>query len=149
VALLVAAARCSSTDSVSCFPDANGVSGGARVIDVVVTDTAFSVGSADAAFEPNITVENLATVQLTVQNAGTKPHDFVVDCLPTPNSAGCPAESCFPAAADLPAIAPGQSASTTFMTPAHEGSYRFSSDLPGDVPADGGATSLVGAFVLM
>ncbi|HWL87182.1 MAG TPA: hypothetical protein VNO21_15360, partial [Polyangiaceae bacterium] len=87
----------------------------------------------------------------TLTNIGTKPHDFVIRCLSTPNANGCPTQSCFPSGANIPAVAPGQKATTTFTAPFAEGAYPFLSDLPGDstTNADGVLTGLVGQFVLM
>jgi hypothetical protein len=152
---LVVSVACDSPGAATCNADADGVNGmnaGTVVIDLTVSDTAFSVGAPDSgSTEANITVQNLATVSLTMTNVGSTPHDFVVQCLPTPNPNGCPPESCFPASANLPALKPGASATATFMTPAHEGGYRFISDEPGDTQTstDGGVTGLVGQFNLM
>jgi hypothetical protein len=132
--------------------DENGVSGGAEVVVLTVSDTAFAVGGVDSgSTESNITIENASTVKLTLTNLGTKPHDFMVQCMPTPNASGCPMQSCFPAEAGIPSLAPGESASTTFVAPFAEGPYPFVSDLPGDTNTspDGGLTGLVGEFVLM
>jgi hypothetical protein len=152
--VLLAGARCSiDSPSTQCNPDSNGVSGGTQVIDLTVSDTAFSVGAADSGPpEPNITVENAATLTLTLTNVGTRPHDFVVQCQSVPDvPKGCPAQVCFPPDADIPSLQPGQSATTTFVTPSHEGTYPFISDVPGDSERndDGGLGGLVGEFVLM
>jgi hypothetical protein len=151
LSLAVAVARCSSSSGDPCRTDADGIIGGASTIQLTVSDTAFSVGAADSgSVEPNIVVQNLSRVTLTLTNVGTRPHDFVIRCLPTPNAAGCPTESCFPPEAGLGPVAPGGSATTTFMTPAVEGAYPFVSDQPGDseTAADGGP-GLLGEFVLM
>ena len=136
-----------------CNPDQNGVSGGTQVvIELAVSDTAFTVGAIDKGpGEPNITTENSVSVSLTMTNVGTKPHDFVIRCLPTPNSNGCPTQSCFPPEAALPPLKPGARATTVFVTPVHEGPYPFVSDVPGDTrsSSDGGLTGLVGQFVVM
>jgi hypothetical protein len=155
LALLLAGTRCSSGPSDSgdpCNPDENGTAGGTNTFDLTVSDTGFTLGSLDAGpGEPNITVENLANVKLTMTNVGNKPHDFVIQCLATPNTMGCPTTSCFAPDAGIPTLQPGQSATTSFVTPVHEGIYPFISDLPGDTTtsADGGVTGLVGQFVLM
>jgi hypothetical protein len=133
-----------------CTTDQNGVQGGRDVFFVTVTDSAFSVGGADSgSMQPNITIENGATVTLTLYNAGTVPHGLMVLCQDTPNGNGCPMQSCFPPDADIPAVQPGQSATTTFMAPLKEGAYPFVPALPGDTPAnpDGGVPS--GEFLLM
>jgi hypothetical protein len=136
-----------------CTPnDQNGVSGGSEVVYLTVNDTGFAVGGVDSgSTQSNVTLENSSTVTLTLINAGTTAHDLVVQCLCTPNTMGCAMESCFPAEAGIPALAPGASATTTFVVPFQEGVYPFVSDLPGDTQtsADGGVTGLVGDFVLM
>jgi hypothetical protein len=140
-------------DDNSCTPgDQDGIVGGNNLIELTVSDTGFGVGAPDSgSTESNITVQNLAMVTLVMTNIGTRPHDFVVQCMPTPNAKGCPTQSCFPAAANLPAVQPGKSATATFQTPATEGAYTFTSDEPGDTQtaADGGVTGLVGEFNLM
>jgi hypothetical protein len=150
----VLASACSSPGSAGpCHSgDSDGVTGGSVVVDLTVGDTAFSVGAPDSgSMERNITAQNLADVTLTMTNVGTKPHSFVIECLQTPNGNGCPAQSCFPPNADLPALGPGASATTMFMTPVQEGAYRFISNEPGDTQtsADGGVTGLVGQFNVM
>lgn len=107
-----------------CSDDADGVSGGDYTFVVTVDDTSFTPALFAA--------QNGANVTLTVKNAGTKPHDFVIDCLPTPNDLGCPTSSCFEAGAAFAALAPGASETHAFVTPTPEGIYTFRSDLPGD-----------------
>jgi hypothetical protein len=104
--------------------DSDGLTGGSYTEDLQVDDTAFAPIILKA--------QNLATVTLTLKNAGSRPHDFVVDCMPTPNDNGCPATSCFPDASAIGALAPDASATSTFATPNPEGIYTFRSDLPGD-----------------
>ena len=151
--LALSAGQCSSSPGgPKCSTDSNGISGGMHVIDLTVSDTAFTVGALDGGpGEPNITIENAATVSLTTTNVGAKPHDFVVQCLPSPNADGCPTQVCFPPEANLPQVQPGKSATTTFVAPFHEGLYPFISDVPSDTQTspDGGITGLVGQFVLM
>lgn len=135
-----------------CVTDQNGVLGQHDVFFLTVTDSAFAVGGADSgSMQRNITIENVTTVTLTLQNAGSRPHDFVVLCQPTPNSIGCPMQSCFPPEARIPAVQPGQSATTMFVAPFKEGAYVFVSDLPGDTQTnpDGSMTGLVGEFLVM
>jgi hypothetical protein len=152
---LLATTACSSSsdDNDSCNPgDADGVVGGVNTVKVSVSDTAFTVGGVGSnSTEPNIAVQNSSTVNLTVTNTGTKPHSFKVACIPSGLPAGCEQMSCFPDAADIPAIAPGDSVMVTFNTPAVEGTYRFFSDEDGDTSAggEGNETGLVGEFVLM
>lgn len=155
IGLSLAVVRCSSNPPGGdpCNPDENGVTGsGTTVVLLEVSDTAFKVGTAEGGPpEPNITAENVASVQLTLTNVGTRPHDFVIQCQPTPNTNGCTTQSCFPADASIPSLKPGEKATRSFVTPIHEGNYPFISDLPGDTTAgpDGGLTGLVGQFVLM
>jgi hypothetical protein len=137
----------------SCNPlDADGIVGGTNTVKLSVSDTAFAVGGVNSdSTQRNITVQNLSTVQLTITNTGTKPHDFVVSCIPSGLPVGCLSTSCFPARiANLSPIEPGDSVTVTFQTPAVEGAYRFISDLPGDTSTDasGNVTGLVGEFVL-
>jgi hypothetical protein len=157
--LALTAASCgSSTSSVdNCNPgDNDGIVGGNYPVLVNVSDTGFAVGGVDSgSTEPNITTQNLGHVTLTVTNVGTKPHDLVIECIPSGLPAGCAQTSCFPSTANVPALQPGETVTTPmFVTPAVEGSYPFISDVPGDDTqfnsADGGVTgNLVGAFILM
>jgi hypothetical protein len=108
-----------------CAPDdADGLVGGEYRFEVSVDDLAFSPVILKA--------QNDAWVTLTLTNTGTAPHNWVVDCIPTPNDNGCPTEGCFPTEAKLAATLPGDSATVTFLTPLPEGIYEFRSDLPGD-----------------
>jgi len=95
--------------------DQDGISGG---------DASFALTVDDTTFTPKIVkTENLANVTLTLTNAGTRPHDFVVDC------AG---SACFPDASTVPPVAPDASATVQFVAPYAEGLYTFRSSLPGD-----------------
>jgi hypothetical protein len=154
--LLVAVAACSSnTNGDSCTPgDQDGVLGGpnANVVLVSVSDTAFAVGGVDSGSTArNIAIQNSSKVTLTLTNVGTKPHDLVIQCIPTGLPAGCPATSCFPKNANIPPVPPGQNATTTFTVPVFEGAYLFTSDEAGDTEKspDGSLTGLVGEFVLI
>ncbi|HEX4512448.1 MAG TPA: hypothetical protein VH054_02895 [Polyangiaceae bacterium] len=112
-------------DDDACTPgDQDGVIGGNVTFDLHVTDQAFSTLILES--------QNDATITLTLTNDGTTPHDFVVDCLPTPNDQGCPTTSCFPADASVAPLSPGQSSTITFITPLVEGIYTFRSDVAGD-----------------
>ncbi len=151
IAAMTFAIACSkdSSSGDSCDADQDGVSGGTAVIEMTVNDTAFSVGASDAGIaEPNIAIENATTVTLTLTNTGTQPHGLFIRCLPTPNDRGCPAQSCFPADANIAPIAPGASTTTTFKVPFVEGAYTFSSSPAGSGNEDGGAGP-IGEFVLM
>jgi hypothetical protein len=108
-----------------CTPDdADGVIGEAISLLLTVTDREFA---------PKIlAAQNVSEVTLRFENHGTRPHGFVVDCLPTPNSDGCPTESCFASASKIEPVAPGQFATVVFETPLVEGIYYFRSDLRED-----------------
>lgn len=152
---LVAVPACNSngTGSDKCMGgDLDGVIGGSTTVLVSVSDTAFAVGGVDSGSDQrNIAVQNLSSLTLTLTNVGTKHHSFVVQCIATVPVAGCPDQSCFPLSANLSALSPGQSTTTTFVTPAVEGAYQFFSNEPGDtqVGADGAISGLVGAIVVM
>ena len=169
VGLILTAVHCGSSGSGGdpCSTgDQDGVGGGDYVELLSVSDTGFTVGGVDSgSTEPNIAVENLGNVTLTLTNTGTRPHDMVVECIPTglPDTCMNPS-SCFPNPDDagstpgsitlVPTLQPGASATVKFVTPAVEGEYIFISDSPGDNTqynsADGGVTgNLVGEFVLM
>ena len=153
-ATLLGMEGCSSnkTSGDSCSPgDQDGVLGGNNIVLVNVSDTSFAVGGVDSGSDQrNIAIQNLSSVMLTLTNVGMKPHDFVVQCIPTGLPAGCPTQSCFPSSANISALSPGQSATATFTTPAAEGAYQFISDVPGDTQTDpnGVVGGLVGEFVL-
>jgi hypothetical protein len=104
--------------------DADGVMGGNVPLDVRIFDDHV---------EPILSAQNNANVTLTVHNMGTKPHDFVIDCIPTPNEDGCPMTSCFPMSAKTDPLDPGASATVMFVVPLVEDIYYYHSDLPGDV----------------
>jgi hypothetical protein len=125
-----------------CTPsDSDGIIGGCFAFDLTVDDTGFTPIILKA--------QNRGVVTITLQNTGTKPHDFVVGCVPI-NYPGCPPQQCFPGGADIPPVAPGQSATTTFTLPYPEGIYDFRSDVSGDseVASDGGVTGHWGQFVI-
>jgi hypothetical protein len=128
---LVALVACGGDDdNGTCNDDADGITGVALTVDLTIDDTAFA--------PPVFKTQNSSPITLRLANKGTKPHGFTVDCLPTPNSRGCPAQSCFPAAAAVSALAPGASTTLTFTTPAVEGIYTYRS--PGE--------SQTGQFIL-
>jgi hypothetical protein len=127
-------AACGSENKDTCQPDdADGVVGTSMTFDVTVDDDGFS--------PPILPAQNQTKVTLILHNTGTRPHDFVIDCMPTPNDVGCPMTSCFPPSAAIPAVEPGASATATFTVPNPEGIYYFHSDLPGDAetPCSAGA----------
>ena len=148
------------TNGGMCFPDSDGLTGGAYTIAVTVTDTGF--------MKNLIATQNDSMVTLTLTNAGTKPHGFAVGCVSVLSSypqlpAMCPTVSCFPGAsapgstvdggagdggtsdggaaaqtATIAPIAPGTSQTIMFFTPTPDGLiYPFTSNDPDDsqVPA--------------
>jgi hypothetical protein len=125
----------SSTSSPTCFPDSDGIIGGAYVFDLTVDDTGFS--------KTVLTTQNDAQVTLTLQNTGTKPHGFQVDCTGVTLSyptvpPGCPTIACFPSNSLIPPLAPGASATITFDTPVPDGLiYPFRSSEPDDAAVPG------------
>ena len=121
-ALALALVGCTNDASV-CSPDSDGVNG-AFTFELAVDDTSFSPIVLEA--------QNVANVTLTITNHGTKSHDFVIDCLATPNDQGCPTTSCFEAGATFASIAPNASVTQSFTTPNPEGIYTFRSDVAGD-----------------
>ena len=143
VLLSVLAVGCSSSttgtsqggDGASCFPDNDGINGGAYTFDLTVDDTGFS--------KTILASQNDAQVTLTLTNAGKKPHGFEVACTSVLPSypdvpAGCPTEACFPSGSTIAPLAPGKSATVTFDTPTPDGLiYPFRSSEPADddVPA--------------
>jgi hypothetical protein len=144
-AAMLAAGSCGDASADSdgtCRPDdADGVVGGDVTFEVTVTDDGFSPAI--------LAAQNLAVVTMAVHNGGAKLHDFVMDCMATPNDTGCPLTSCFPKEASIPAIAAGASASTSFTVPRPEGIYYYHSSIPGDAPATctAGATGC-GQFIV-
>jgi hypothetical protein len=126
-----------------CAPgDQDGVIGGETTVLLTVSDGGFAVGGVNSgSMQRNITIQNSSRVTLTLTNVGTKPHSFVVECIPSHSPAECPQTSCFPMEATIAGLQPGESATAQFTVPAVEGAYPFSSDLPGD-------EALVGQFVL-
>ena len=119
IALGLLTVRCASDtgetaeDGGACSqPDQDGVIGGSYTFEVDVSDTAFSPVVLKA--------QNAGKVTLTVKNVGTKPHDFVVQCLTVQ---GCLA--CFPDAAKVGPLDAGASATVTFTAPSSGASCAF------------------------
>jgi len=104
--------------------DADGVIGGNYEFELTVNDSEFT--------PKIIKTQNSAMVRLTLMNEGSTPHDFKIDCLPTPNSDGCPQQACFDDDAEISAVAAGESGSATFTVPRAEGIYTFRSTQDGD-----------------
>ena len=102
--------------------------------DGVIGDTAFfAVTVTDEEFTPKIlSSQNLTRVTLKLENQGTAPHGFTIACLPTPNSNGCPQESCFPGASTIAPLDPGESATTEFEVPLVEGIHAITTGVDGD-----------------
>lgn len=153
VALNTACSNTASDDNGSCrSDDQDGAVGGNNTVLLNVSDTGFAVGGVNSgSTQPNIAVQNSSNVKLTLTNVGTTPHSLHIACIPTYLPASCPALSCFPEAANIPAMAPGERVTVSFMTPATEGAYQFISEEPGDteIGLDGQLTGIVGQFVLM
>jgi hypothetical protein len=126
--LLVSACGADAAPEGACQPDdLDGVIGGEAEFEVSVDETAF---------RPRIlTAQNRATVTLTLTNAGSEPQGFFIECLPTPNDDGCPAESCFSDEARIEPIAPGESAKVMFEVPIVEGTYSIVSAPGRDQPS--------------
>jgi hypothetical protein len=124
---LAALPACSSSpdEGDPCQPDdADGVIGGHDNFEVKVSDEKFT---------PKVlTSQNRSNVTLKLENEGTTPHGFAIECLPTPNSDGCPQESCFPEAAKIEPVAPGESATAEFEVPLVEGIYVITTGVDGD-----------------
>jgi hypothetical protein len=136
--LLAAAALglggCSHTadhDGDACTPnDADGVISEPARLALTVTDSDFA---------PKIlSAQNSSDITLTIDNQGTAPHGFVIDCLPTPNHDGCPTKSCFPSAARVESLAPGDTTTLMFETPLVEGIYEFHAGLVQDAELTSG-----------
>ncbi len=121
---LIACSSDEESDDVCAPDDADGIIG---------VDIAVALSVDDVTFAPAIVkTQNSSVVTLTLTNTGTRPHGFAVDCLPTPNSRGCPTQSCFPAEATVAPIAPGASTTVKFSNPAVEGIYTYRSTGEGD-----------------
>jgi hypothetical protein len=114
--LLSAACGADGEERDRCEPDDfDGIQGGDVAFDVVVNDDEFS---------PRIlTAQNRGRILLTLTNEGTRPLGFLIECLPTPNDDGCPKESCFPDAAQIAPIEPGETETREFEVPIPEGIY--------------------------
>jgi hypothetical protein len=117
-------------------------SGDARKNDACIPDDADGAVSeparlmltvSDSEFTPALlATQNSSRITLIFENRGSRPHSFVVACMPTPNHDGCPTESCFPRASKIDPLAPGAKVSIVFDTPLVEGIYEFRSDVPED-----------------
>lgn len=122
------AAACSGAPDAGdpCQPeDADGIIGGNDTFEVTVTDEAFA---------PRIlSSQNRTEVTLRLTNAGLAPHGFAVSCLPTPNSDGCPQESCFPEEATIAPLEPGETATARFEVPLVEGIHEITTGVAEDV----------------
>src|SRR5271166_1143725 len=66
----------SGGDGGGCFPDNDGISGLPSTEYLVVNDTGFFFGGADAEPRSVIKTQNDSQVTLTLQNNGTKAHGF-------------------------------------------------------------------------
>ncbi|HEY0468119.1 MAG TPA: hypothetical protein VGC79_28165 [Polyangiaceae bacterium] len=109
----------------ACTPDdADGIISEPANPELIVTDSEF--------MPKIVTTQNSSAIKLTLTNEGSTPHSFVVDCLATPNTDGCPTKSCFPSEAKIDPLEPGAEATIMFETPLVEGIYTFRSDVAGD-----------------
>jgi hypothetical protein len=124
LAIVAALPACSDDPGDPCaLEDQDGIIGGQDVFVLRVDDDAF---------DPIIlAAQNRSDVTLTLENLGTAPAGFSVDCLPTPNDDGCAEESCFPAGHAIAPIPPGASATVQFQLPEVEGAYVYRA-APGD-----------------
>ena len=105
-------------------PDADGVVGGKYTVGVTVDDDGFT--------PTPITTQNTATVTVKLRNSGTVAHGFEIGCVATPNDTGCPEKTCFPSAARIAPIAPGEMGTATFVVPLVEAIYPVTSTADGD-----------------
>jgi hypothetical protein len=131
----------------TCFPDHDGIVGGAYVVDIGVDDNEFTAIAPDddsgATMKNIIGTQNDANITLTLTNNGTKPHGFQVACVSVCDvysslPAGCPASACFPSDSTIAPIQPGASATVMFITPTPDGLiYPFFSNGPGDSAVSG------------
>ena len=118
----------------ACTPDdADGVISEPANPELIVTDSEF--------MPKIVTTQNSSAIKLKLTNEGSTPHGFVVDCLATPNTDGCPTNSCFPSEAKIQPLEPGADATIMFDSPLVEGIYTFRSDVAGD-------NDLKGQFVI-
>lgn len=137
--LLALTPACSSsqdpTAGDACFPDADGVTGRSYTISLTVDDEGFS--------KTVISTQNDSTVSFTLTNTGSSPHGFELDCVDVTSEyphlpAGCPSVACFPDAATIPPLEPGESRTVTFVTPPTDNLiYPFASNAPGDASVPG------------
>jgi hypothetical protein len=130
-------------DAGVCYPDNDGITGGSYTIDLDVDDTGFLATAVDGGMKDIISTQNDAQVTLTLTNTGTVPHGFAVGCTNVCASyptlpVGCSPNACFPSSATIAPLAPGASATITFVTPTPDGLlYPFTSNAPGDANVPG------------
>jgi hypothetical protein len=123
------------TNGGMCFPDADGLTGGAYTLALTVTDTGFS--------KTVFSTQDNSMVTFTLTNAGNKPHGFELECASVLTAYPklppmCPTMMCFPDASKIAPIGPGESKTVTFFTPTADNLiYTFKSSEPSDstVPA--------------
>jgi hypothetical protein len=124
-----------SATSDACFPDSDGINGGEDTFVITVDDTGFS--------KTILATQNDAQATVTLTNTGTKPHGFKVGCVSVLSSypnlpSGCPRDSCFASNAEIPPLAPGESATITFDTPTPDNLiYPFTSNEAADSDVPG------------
>ena len=151
----------SGDDGGDCYADNDGVNNVPSLIDIVVTDTGFYAGSADAGADLDagmktvVTTQNSSTIQLTLTNAGTMDHGFAVVCTSVLPSypdlpPGCSSMACFPGGSTIAPIAPGASKTVTFVTPVPDNLiFPFKSTASGDAHVPGLNGSAGNAWSLM
>ncbi|HTQ02278.1 MAG TPA: hypothetical protein VMI54_00425 [Polyangiaceae bacterium] len=137
----VAALGCSSKkpgddDDDSCYPDNDGVTDDRPyTFDLTVDDAGFS--------KSLLNTQNSSPVTLTLQNNGTVPHGFEVDCVDVTSAypdlpAGCSSMGCFPPESMIAPLDPGASATIMFVTPVPDNLiYPFKSSSPDDASVPG------------
>ncbi len=107
-----------------CGACSDGGLGGDDQDGIVGGNYTFRVTATDSAFAPAILkAQNQATVKVTLENTGTKPHGFAIGCLGT---------ACFPHEATIPSVDPGATGTSTFQTPHMEGIYVIGSPISDD-----------------
>jgi hypothetical protein len=125
----------SAAELAHCFPDHDGINGGHFVFDLTVDDTGFS--------KTILATQNDATVTLTLENTGKKPHGIEVECTSVKPAyptvpAGCPDLACFPSNATIAPLMPGETRTVTFVTPTPDGLlYPVKSSNPEDCSVPG------------
>jgi hypothetical protein len=117
-------------DGGMCYPDNDGITGGAYTFQLTVDDTGFS--------KMILNTQNDAQVTVTLTNLGSTPHGFEVECTSVTMAypdlpAGCATTACFPSGSTIAPLAPGATGSVTFDTPTPDNLiFPFKSSEPSD-----------------